>query len=78
MKVKGFVFGIVISWAVAFFVFWLIFFGLAPAITSVIPQSDWKGFLDIVVYVIIGWFGGIGIPLTIGIVGTATVLQVSK
>ena len=60
---------ILVFWAVAFLVFWLCFFVAAPAVASLIPHSDWKGFLDFVIYALIAYFGGIALPLVIGFSG---------
>jgi uncharacterized protein involved in cysteine biosynthesis len=70
--------GIVIAWVVAALVFWAVFWGLAPWLCSLIPKSigDWKGVLDVAIYIIIGLSGGIGLPLWIGVAGTGIVVSV--
>ena len=35
---------IVVSWAIAIAVFWLIFFNATPALCALVPASSWKGF----------------------------------
>lgn len=50
-------------------VFYLAFFLVAPFVSGLIPDSDWKGLLDLIVYVGIAWLGGIGVPLTILFLG---------
>ena len=45
------------------------FFKAAPALCSLLPVNDWTGILKIIVYVFVGYFGGIGIPLALIILG---------
>lgn len=42
--------------------FFLCFWVLAPAVSSLIPKGEWKGFLDFLVYLVIAWIGGTGVP----------------
>ena len=67
--------GIVVSCIIAMAIFWLAFFVLAPLVANTIPPSSWKGFLDFVVYALIAYCGGIGLPLYIGIAGIALSLK---
>lgn len=53
----------------AVFVFWGLFFKVAPIIANAIPPSDWKPLLNILAYGIVGYFGGIAIPIALLIVG---------
>lgn len=46
-----------------------LFFHLAPWVASTIPACAWKKFLDLVIYVLIGWFGGLLLPIGLFIVG---------
>jgi hypothetical protein len=50
---------------VAGFIFWGLFFQLAPRIAREIPQSNVSGLLTILVYGAIAYFGGIMIPLCV-------------
>jgi hypothetical protein len=70
--------GIGISWFLAGILFWLCFFILAPAVAKAIPPSEWKPLLDFVVYGVIAYFGGIGVPLIIGIFGSVFVIQITQ
>jgi hypothetical protein len=65
------VLGITLSWAIAGLIFWLCFFILAPLISNAIPAGDWHKLASILVYISIAWFGGVGIPIFIGIAGTS-------
>ena len=60
-------------WLIAVILFWVFFFKLTPLITNVIPAGDWQAFLKIAIYVVVGYLGGIGIPLTFIIIGIYTV-----
>lgn len=42
-------------------VFYIMFFKLAPWISSLIPAGDWKPILKFVVYILVGYFGGVEI-----------------
>ena len=55
--------------------FYLIFFKLAPYITSLIPAGSWESILRLIVYVVLGYFGGIGIPVTFIILGIFLILN---
>jgi hypothetical protein len=78
MKGKKWIIGIVLSWIIAGGLFWLSFFVVAPSLAYAIPSSAWKPFLDFVIYVVIAYIGGIGIPLWVGIAGTALSLELWK
>lgn len=58
------------SWVIAGLIFWAAFFVAAPWVQSLIPAGDWKQILDVIVYIVVAWLGGIGIPLWVGISGT--------
>ena len=60
--------------ALAIGLFYGIFFKLTPYIASTIPSGDWHNFLSIVVYCIIGYFGGIALPISIAIIGVLVLL----
>ena len=47
----------------SFVTFYLTFFKLAPWIVSTIPAGAWQKFLSIIVYILVGYFGGIGVPI---------------
>lgn len=55
--------------AVAGVIFYFAFFCLAPAASSAIPAGAWQHFVQIIVYIVIAYFGGIGIPLVLLIGG---------
>lgn len=65
-------------WVVACWIFWALFFRLAPYISSTIPVSEWTAFLRIVITIIIAYFGGIVIPLFFVIVGFRILLLIKK
>ena len=67
--------GILLSWGIAALLCYAIFFMFAPFVSSTIPVMPWKPFLDVVVYIVIGWCGGIGFPLTVGCLGTILSFQ---
>lgn len=50
---------------IAILAFYLIFFKLTPWIASTLPNSSWNSFLKIVIYALVGYFGGIAIPVLI-------------
>lgn len=53
-------------------VFYLAFWVLSPYVCSLIPiTSEWKNLIDLAIYVIVGWGGGIGIPICLFICGFA-------
>lgn len=63
------IFGAVLL-ALAVAVFYGAFFKLAPWLVSLIPiHSDWYSILKIVIYIGIGYLGGIGVPLALVIWG---------
>lgn len=43
----------------------LFFWKLAPYIGSLLPETQWTAILKFVVYLIVGYIGGISIPLII-------------
>ena len=55
--------------ALALAMFYLIFFKLAPFVASTIPAGSWHAFASLIIYAVIGYFGGIGIPVVILIFG---------
>ena len=56
-------------------IFWGAFFKLAPMIANTIPSGDWHSFLSILVYVVIGYLGGIGIPLVLIFLGIGLIAE---
>ena len=56
------IFGLVLM-ALAVIIFWLCFFRLAPYVAGTIPVGEWQSFFQTVVYIVVGWFGGVGVPL---------------
>ena len=64
MKVLGLFF-----MAVAVAGFYLLFFKLAPWIGGLIPPTEWTPFLKVMVYVVIGWSGGVVFPVFVFVWG---------
>ena len=63
-------------WVLSVLSFWGIFFKLAPWIVSLLPQtSDWYKVFKVVVYVLVGYFGGIGIPIFFIVLGFIVWMQ---
>ena len=56
-------------------VFWLCFFKLAPLVTGALPPSEWSGILEIIIYILVGYLGGIGIPLALCFIGIGAFVQ---
>jgi len=55
--------------------FWAVFFKLTPFLTSFLPNNEWSDILTVVIYFVIGWMGGIALPLAgivFGIIFLAT------
>lgn len=48
-------------------IFYLAFCCLAPYIVNTIPAGPYHGFITTLIYVIIGWCGGIGLPVILAI-----------
>ncbi len=59
----------------SFLVFWLVFFKLTPFICSALPNNSWHKILSIIVYVVVGYFGGIGVPLFLFFAGIVLFLK---
>jgi len=69
------IFGLAIC-GLAVGVFYMIFFKLAPYIISALPKTgEWSKFIEIVVYIIVGYLGGIGIPLVILFLGITVFVE---
>ena len=51
MKTLGIIF---ISLAIL--IFWLGFFVFAPFIADKIPLGEWQGFMQTMVYILVGWY----------------------
>ena len=49
--------------------FGLIFFALTPYIQSMVPDGEWQELIQLVILVIIGYCGGLGVPLVMIIGG---------
>lgn len=60
---------------IAAFVFWLAFWVIAPFAASLIPASDWKPFIDFIIYAIVAWGGGIGLPIALVFAGVGIALS---
>ena len=73
--------GIVLSWAFAFAVFWVIFFMATPWVISLIPVAAlgaWFGLVKVAVYILVAYIGGIMLPIVIGIVGTCIAVAFAR
>ena len=51
--------------ALAAFIAWVAWWPLREWMFSVLPQNEWNSLLQVIVVVLIGWFGGVTIPLII-------------
>jgi hypothetical protein len=58
-------------------VFYLIFFVFAPFVANAIPEGSYHKLFSIIVYIIIGWMGGVIFPL-IGFFGGLSIFFTSK
>jgi len=63
-------------WALAVGVFYGLFFCLAPWMTSSLPKDGFGPFIKTVVYVLIGYFGGIAVPIVLFIWGCVALFWV--
>ncbi len=59
----------VILFCIAGGLFYGLFFQLAPYVVSVVPPGEWHNFVGALVYIVIAYFGGIGVPLVFSIWG---------
>jgi len=63
-KIK--IMGIISLFLASILSFYLIFYKLTPFLCRFLPQSnEWTKFIKLLVYIIIGWCGGITIPLSL-------------
>ena len=67
-------FGIILMVA-AVGIFYSLFFMLAPYAASCVPDSSWHKLITLAIYVAIGWFGGIILPLVMFIGGLITFIK---
>lgn len=56
-------------------IFYLMFFMLAPFIAKLVPVSNYKPLIDFLVYVIVGWFGGVAIPVALFMFGIFNLMR---
>jgi len=56
-------------------IFYLIFFLLAPFVCDSIPAGVYKQLLSITAYIVLGWFGGVAIPLVIILIGIELIVE---
>ena len=61
--------------ALAVGLFYTIFFTITPWLIEGIPQEGFGIFLSRFLYVLVAWFGGIGLPFAIFIWGILVILQ---
>ena len=55
--------------SIAIIIFYVLFFKLAPYVASVIPAGEWHQLGAILVYIVIGYCGGLVLPLCIFVYG---------
>ena len=68
---KGFCATFAVAFGLAGVVFYCAFFALAPKLMSIIPNGPWKPLAGFVIYVLVAYFGGIGLPIAIACFGIA-------
>ena len=56
---------LICGFGLAYSVCHLMFYSVAPAIIAQIQQGDYHGLLSLLVYGLVAWFGGVGIPVSI-------------
>lgn len=64
-----------ICWLISGFLFWEIFFKLTPKIVNLVPPGQWQPLLKIVIYALVGYLGGIGVPLVFFFLGIYILFQ---
>lgn len=47
----------------AIMIFYFAFWKVAPWLSGFLPNSEWSGVLQIAIYVLVAYFGGIGLPI---------------
>lgn len=55
--------------------FYLAFFVLSPRIISLLPQNDLYKIFKVLVYLIVGYCGGFGIPLGLAVLGIYIIIK---
>ena len=50
-------------------VFYGFFFKLAPYMCTLIPPGQWQSMIKVVVYIVVAYSGGIGIPMVLAFYG---------
>ena|SRR6478609_10541703 len=60
---------------IAAILFWLIWGLLTPWIVNSIPAGEWKAFMGVVVTIVVGWFGGIVLPLVPFVAGIIFIVK---
>lgn len=53
----------------AIIIFWLCFFVFAPFLCKLVPLSEWKGLIDVIIYIFIAYLGGGMLPIILIIYG---------
>lgn len=57
-------------------IFWGCFFKLTPWLVGLIPPcGGWEKLIGVGMYVLVGWFGGIAIPLVLFLIGVGIVVK---
>lgn len=65
----------IILFIITYVLFWAIFLKLCPFITSAIPQGEYHKLISILVYIVIGYLFGIGLPLLTFVWGIISVMK---
>ena len=55
--------------------FYLIFYKFAPWLGAMVPAGEWHQLIVVGVYVIVGYFGGIGLPVALFFFGIAAIAK---
>lgn len=51
------------------YIFWFV---VAPGIVALLPQNEWYGVLKVLTYLIVAYFGGVGIPVVLFFLAIST------
>jgi hypothetical protein len=68
--------GLLICIGLAIAMFYGFFFELAPWLAGMLPQGEWNGVMTIVVYALVAYFGGLGLPIML--IGFGIMLYVNE
>ena len=54
--------------------FYEVFWKLVPYIAGLLPINQWKPILSAIVYVFVGWVGGLGMPVFLFCIGVYLII----